>query len=95
MVHIDIVLEMDRDDDKRRPAVEKAMRDGRLIHHTKGFTVGGLSAGMESGRPSVMMIFDGLPKGQVLMVETSLRVLEAAVRALRARHPEPMEPGDT
>lgn len=58
------------------------------VHWQHGFSMCGLTAGMESGRPSVAIRID-LPDGRVVVAECSLGLLEMAVRALRAAHPEP------
>lgn len=47
--------------------------------------VSALSAGMESGRPSVAFRFD-LPDGQVVIAETSVRLFLVAAEILRARY---------
>ncbi len=44
-----------------------------------------LSAGMTSGRPSIMLRFD-LPDGRTVLAETSLRLLLTAAEAFRARY---------
>ncbi len=55
------------------------------VHHLTGdFTIAGLTAGMVSGRPSLVLRFD-LPGGQVVLQETSVRVFLAAADTIRAK----------
>lgn len=62
-----------------------------LIHLTGPIGMTVLPRGMSSGRASVAMRFD-LPDGRPVLVETSLRLLVTAVRAMLARYPDP-DPG--
>lgn len=54
-----------------------------------------LTEGMKSGRPSVLLRID-LPDGQLVYVQTSLRLLAAAVRTMevRAKKGRLNEPGE-
>lgn len=61
---------------------EKGCKDGLLTG------VSALAAGMESGRPSVMLRVE-LEDGTVVLAQTSLQLLSAAVRAFTARYGDP------
>ncbi len=56
-------------------------RDGRLLHTQEPIQVGLVPGGMASGAASVALRLD-CPDGRVLVAETSLTALAAAVRAL-------------
>jgi hypothetical protein len=64
--------------------------DPRLIHlgDDAHIEVGALEAGMASGAPSVAFCFE-LPNGQVVVAETSMKLLLAATDALKARYGDP------
>jgi hypothetical protein len=61
-----------------------------LIHLADGahIEIGGLSGGMESGKPSVAFCFL-LPDGRPVVAETSLALFLTAADVLRARHGDP------
>jgi hypothetical protein len=50
--------------------------------------ISALEAGMDTGRPSVMLRAE-TDDGKVILAETSLRLLSAAVRAFVARYGDP------
>ena len=49
-----------------------------------------LAGGMSSGRTSVALRID-LPDGRPVIVQTSLQLLTATVRAIAARYPDPTD----
>lgn len=57
----------------------------KIVHLTNTITVGSLTSGMESGKPSVAFCFT-LPDGRVVVAETSLALFVAAARGLTAAH---------
>jgi hypothetical protein len=81
-------IDLNLDGDNAWP--DLALRDD-LIHITGSIGMTALDGGMSSGRASVAMRID-LPDGRPVVVETSLRVLVAACRAMLARYPDP-DPG--
>lgn len=70
---------------ERYGSVLEAAAQGVLIHSQAPIYVGALEAGMASGKASVSLCFE-LPDGRVVLVETSLALLEGAARALAARY---------
>jgi hypothetical protein len=60
----------------------------RVIHVTTPLSLAGLAGGMASGKPSVALRVD-LPDGRVVLTETSLALLVAAVKGLMARYGDP------
>lgn len=63
------------------------LMDRGVVHLGNGTTIGlaVLPGGMTSGRPSVMFRLD-LPARQVVLAESSWRLLATAVRAIAARY---------
>lgn len=72
------------------PELQAARAAGRLVHLSDDadIAIAGLSAGMQSGDPSVSFTF-ALPDGRVVFAETSLRLLLTAADALKAKHGDP------
>lgn len=64
--------------------------ESEIVHLGEGshLEIGGLSHGMESGAPSVMFCFK-LPSGDVVLAQTSLRLLLTAADVLKAKHGDP------
>lgn len=60
---------------------------GRKVHSAQVGTVTALPGGMKSGRASVAFIIE-LEDGSVVFAETSLRMLQAATKALTGRYGE-------
>lgn len=58
-----------------------------LIHVTSPWELGALPKGMGSGKTSVSIAIT-LPDGRVVIAESSLLALTAAVQALNARYPD-------
>ena len=58
-----------------------------VIRLSSGFTLSAMPGGMADGATSCALRFD-LPDGRVVVAETSLALLVAAVRALQVRYPE-------
>jgi hypothetical protein len=75
---------------KLAPPTEDRLADGTLIHlgNDAAIEIGGLEAGMASGRPSLAFCFT-LPDGRVVLAETSLVLFLAAADAFRARFGDP------
>ena len=69
--------------DETKPAFD--LEGKEVIHLVGDITIASLSKGMESGKPSVALGFE-LPDGRVVIAETSLQLLVAAVKALMAKH---------
>lgn len=75
----------------------RELPSGAMIHLSNpDWEFAGLEGGMQSGLASVAIrvnlpegITLGGPEPRVLVLETSLRALRAAVRALAARYPDP------
>lgn len=64
--------------------------DERIIHlgnDSPPIGIAALPGGMVPSRRTSLMFRLDLPDGTVVMAETSLALLENAVRAIRARHP--------
>lgn len=78
MTGIDLRLDGDR-------AAEDLIEPGNQVHDVNGFRLAVLERGMTSGRPSVGVIVK-LDSGDVVVIQTSLRALYAAVAAIRARY---------
>ncbi len=58
--------------------------EGRQIDHRTSMIMTGLPDDMSSGRPSFMFAFE-MPDGSCVVVETSALLLEASIRAFKAR----------
>jgi hypothetical protein len=63
----------------------------KVVHLTNGLTVTALEGGMESGLPSIGLIFD-LPDGRKVFAETSLILFLSAADAMRAKFGDPRIP---
>lgn len=57
---------------------------GKEPHHYTHFRMTGLRDGMSSGKPSLMFGVE-LPDGSFVVLETSGMLLEASIRAFKAR----------
>jgi hypothetical protein len=75
------------------PWPDLADRMGDVIHYAAPIGYTALAGGMESGATSVMFRLD-LPDGRVVLAETSLALLVAAVNATRVKHPSPPGTGE-
>lgn len=77
------------DCDGSMPELVDKLKDGTAQWLRSGddgsITVGVLSGGMTSGRPSVVLRIDG-PDGKVVCCETSWRALRLACDAISARY---------
>ena len=66
---------------------------GRDAVRVENMTITSLSAGLQSGKPSVAVVID-LPDGRYVMAETSLALFLTAADALKAAHGDPrVNPG--
>lgn len=61
----------------------------RVVHVTEGMSIGGLTDGMVSGKPSVAIRVDLPDSDQVVIAETSLALFLSAADALKARFGDP------
>ena len=64
---------------------------GRPSEHKTTFLMTGLRDGMTSGRPLLMFAVE-LADGKVVYIETSLRLMETSINALKARWGMPTTP---
>jgi hypothetical protein len=86
MQAIDVILK----GDGAWPDLEELNELGRFTHLSDAvpdwrLQIAALPSGMESGRTSVAMRID-MPNGEVVLVETSLRLLSNAVDILKASY---------
>lgn len=73
---INVIRDIDQDPTAKRPALED------VIHvNDAPITIGTLSAGMTSGRTSVMFVIP-LPDGRTVVAESSLRLVKVALSVL-------------
>ena len=72
-------------DDSQGPPLESIRDTVVYADESKGLTIVGLPGGMESGKPSLMLVCY-LPDGTPVAIETSLALFQAANVALRGRY---------
>jgi len=65
---------------------DEAFKDwsDKTIYHLTSFRMTGLREGTAQGNPTVMFGVE-MPDGKVVVLETTLNLLESSIRALRAR----------
>lgn len=86
------VLEIILDGDNCWPDLKKKGDDGMMLR-TTSMSVAMLRFGMNSGKTSVAFRFD-LTDGRVVFAQTSLDLLEGAVKAFRAKEAMSPKPAD-
>lgn len=84
-----IGMKIHLDGDNCWPDLKEKAEQGKLTEVT-GMEVAMLLGGMSSGKPSVAFRFD-LEDGNTIFTQTSLELLESAVRSMRIRYEETLK----
>jgi hypothetical protein len=72
------------------PEMAEALAKGK-VHHVESIVLSGLDAGMQSGRPSVVIAIP-LPDGSWVYAQSSMRLFLACAKALEIRFGPDREP---